>query len=163
MVFVALVMATISLLIGQVYADVKIDTVSKISERKVTVTLKNSGTEDRKVTVNYKEYIAGQVVTDVTTTVTVPAGKTKDVVFNALPESYVTHKVTTKDDSPKVETDEKEWTGTNPNATSVGGYSVPICESALLAPCIGITSTLAIATVATAICIRRIKHRKEKQ
>jgi len=54
-----------------------------------------------------------------------------------------------------------------PKAAPVGGTSVPIIASpdvfSLLAPYIGLTSTMLVATVATAICVKRVKHRKEKR
>jgi len=45
----------------------------------------------------------------------------------------------------------------------VGGIAVPIEKLSLLAPYIGLTSTIIIATVATVICFRRVKRRREKQ
>jgi hypothetical protein len=49
----------------------------------------------------------------------------------------------------------------------VGGYSVPIDipvhKFGLLAPYIGLASGILVATVATAIYVKRAKHRKEKQ
>lgn len=47
--------------------------------------------------------------------------------------------------------------------TGVGGIVIPIDKIALLAPYIGLASTIAVATVATAVYVRRVKHRKEKQ
>jgi hypothetical protein len=48
----------------------------------------------------------------------------------------------------------------------VGGtsfpISVPIDKSGLLAPYIGFASTIIVATVATAIYVKRVKRRKEK-
>jgi hypothetical protein len=55
----------------------------------------------------------------------------------------------------------KETGGTN--ATGVGGIIVPVDKFALLAPYIGLTSTIIVATVATVIYVKRVKHRKEKQ
>jgi hypothetical protein len=46
---------------------------------------------------------------------------------------------------------------------AVGGIVVPVDKSGLLAPYIGLASTILVATVATAICVRRVKRRKEKQ
>jgi hypothetical protein len=45
----------------------------------------------------------------------------------------------------------------------VGGYSVSIGKPALLAPYIALASTIVGATVATAIYLKRVKRRKEKQ
>lgn len=45
----------------------------------------------------------------------------------------------------------------------VGGIAVPIDKLGLLAPYIGLASTILVATVATAIYVKRVKHRKEKQ
>lgn len=49
----------------------------------------------------------------------------------------------------------------------VGGISVlisvPVDNTALLASYIGLTSTLAVTTVATAVYVKRVKRRKEKQ
>jgi hypothetical protein len=47
--------------------------------------------------------------------------------------------------------------------TSVGGFVVPVDELGLLAPYIGLASTVLIASVATAIYVKRVKNRKEKQ
>jgi len=56
------------------------------------------------------------------------------------------------------------WVGPIP---PVGGISVPIAVSvgntALLAPYIGLASTIIVATAATAIYVKRVKRRKEKQ
>lgn len=43
-----------------------------------------------------------------------------------------------------------------------GGIAVPVDKLSLLAPYIGLTSTIVVATAATAICIKRVKHGKEK-
>jgi len=45
----------------------------------------------------------------------------------------------------------------------VGGIVVAIDKFGLLAPYIGLSSTILVATVATAIYIKGVKHRKEKQ
>ena len=45
----------------------------------------------------------------------------------------------------------------------VGGIRVPVDKFGLLAPYIGLTSTIVVATVATAIYVKRVKRRKEKQ
>ena len=47
--------------------------------------------------------------------------------------------------------------------TTVGGVWVPVDKFGLLAPYIGLASTVLVATVATAIYIKRVKRRKEKQ
>lgn len=44
-----------------------------------------------------------------------------------------------------------------------GGIVVPVDKLGLLAPYIGAVSTILVATVATAVYIKRVKHRKEKQ
>jgi len=46
---------------------------------------------------------------------------------------------------------------------SVGGVVAPIDKLALLAPYIGLASAIVVATVAVAIYVKRVKHRKEKQ
>jgi len=46
---------------------------------------------------------------------------------------------------------------------SVGGIVVPVDKFGLLAPYIGLASTILVATVATAIYVKRVKPRKEKQ
>lgn len=43
----------------------------------------------------------------------------------------------------------------------VGGFSVPIGKP--VAPYVGLTSTILVATVATAVYAKRVMHRKEKQ
>jgi len=59
--------------------------------------------------------------------------------------------------------------GTPINATlahvcvPVGGISVPVDKFGLLTPYIGLTSTIMVATVATAIYVKHVKRRKEKQ
>jgi hypothetical protein len=45
---------------------------------------------------------------------------------------------------------------------SVGGILVPVDQFSLLAPYIGLVSTILVATVATTIYVKRVKHRKEK-
>ena len=45
----------------------------------------------------------------------------------------------------------------------VGGFVVPIDKLGLLAPYVGLASTILVATVATALYVKRVKHRKEKQ
>ncbi|MDH5770955.1 MAG: hypothetical protein OEZ25_06685, partial [Candidatus Bathyarchaeota archaeon] len=49
------------------------------------------------------------------------------------------------------------------NEKSVGGIWFPVNKLTLLAPYIGLASTMLVATVATAIYVKRVKHRKEKQ
>jgi hypothetical protein len=46
---------------------------------------------------------------------------------------------------------------------SVGGIMIAVDKLALLAPYIGLASTILVATAATAIYVKRVKHRKEKQ
>jgi len=50
-----------------------------------------------------------------------------------------------------------------PKDAAVGGVVVPVDKSGLLAPYIGLASTILVATVASAIYVKRVKHRKEKQ
>jgi len=45
----------------------------------------------------------------------------------------------------------------------VGGVWIPVDELALLAPYIALASTIIVATTATTIYIKRVKHRREKQ
>jgi hypothetical protein len=45
----------------------------------------------------------------------------------------------------------------------VGGVLIPIDKIAILAPYIGLTSTAVVATIATALYLKRIRHKKEKQ
>jgi hypothetical protein len=45
----------------------------------------------------------------------------------------------------------------------VGGIVIPVDKFALLAPYIGLTSTIIVATVATVIYVKRVKRGKEKQ
>jgi hypothetical protein len=52
---------------------------------------------------------------------------------------------------------EKEWVG------GVGGIVIPVDKFGLLAPYIGLASTVIVAAVATAIYVKRVKRRKEKQ
>jgi len=47
--------------------------------------------------------------------------------------------------------------------TSVGGIVVPVDKFGLLAPYFGLASTILVATVASAIYVKRVKRRKEKQ
>jgi len=50
------------------------------------------------------------------------------------------------------------------NLTSgVGGFVIPLDKFALLAPYIGLTSTVTVAAVATALYVKRVKRRREKQ
>lgn len=46
---------------------------------------------------------------------------------------------------------------------TVGGIVLPVDKLGLLAPYIGLASTIAVATVAAAIYVKRVKRRKEKQ
>jgi hypothetical protein len=57
------------------------------------------------------------------------------------------------------------WTGTKVAApqTRVGGVVVSVDKLGLLAPYIGLASTILVATVATAVYVKRVKRRKEKQ
>ena len=48
-----------------------------------------------------------------------------------------------------------------PGVGGVGGYIVPVDKLALLAPYIGLGSTILIATITTVIYIRRIKKREQ--
>ena len=45
----------------------------------------------------------------------------------------------------------------------VGGFTIPVDKFGLLAPYIGLASTILVATVATVVYVKRVKHRKEKQ
>jgi hypothetical protein len=47
----------------------------------------------------------------------------------------------------------------------VGGFSIviPVDKSALLSPYIGLYSTILVAAVATAVCVKRAKDGKEKR
>jgi hypothetical protein len=45
----------------------------------------------------------------------------------------------------------------------VGGFTIPVDKFGLLAPYIGLASTILVATVATAVYVKRVKRRKEKQ
>jgi hypothetical protein len=46
---------------------------------------------------------------------------------------------------------------------TVGGIVIPVDKFALLAPYIGLTSTVTVAAVATVVYVKRVKRRKEKQ
>jgi len=48
------------------------------------------------------------------------------------------------------------------NASAVGGVWVPVDKLGLLAPYIGLASTIVVATAATAIHVKRVKRRKER-
>jgi len=60
---------------------------------------------------------------------------------------------------------ERLWITGNITVTSpsVGGFSVPVDKIGLLAPYFGLASTILVATAATAIYVKRVKRRKEKQ
>jgi len=45
----------------------------------------------------------------------------------------------------------------------VGGISIPVDKFGLLAPYLGLASTIVAATVATVVYVKRVKRRKEKQ
>jgi len=47
-------------------------------------------------------------------------------------------------------------------ASAVGGISVPVDKFGLLAPYVGLTSTIFVAAVATAVYVKRVKRRREK-
>jgi hypothetical protein len=59
---------------------------------------------------------------------------------------------------------DSDWTfrtfGTIP---AVGGVVIPVDKFGLLAPYIGVASTILVATAATAIYVKRVKRRKKKQ
>jgi hypothetical protein len=46
---------------------------------------------------------------------------------------------------------------------SVGGFTVPVDKLSLLTPYVGLASTTLVAAVASAIYVKRVKRRKEKQ
>jgi hypothetical protein len=50
-----------------------------------------------------------------------------------------------------------------PPPSGVGGVFVPVDKFGLLAPYVGLASTILVATAATAIYVKRVKRRKEKQ
>jgi hypothetical protein len=52
---------------------------------------------------------------------------------------------------------------TGPGPGPVGGILIPVDKFGLLAPYIGLTSTILVATVATAVYVKRVKRKKEKQ
>lgn len=56
-----------------------------------------------------------------------------------------------------------ELEGMPSESQSVGGVITPVNKFGLLAPYIGLASTIAVATVAAAIYAKRVKCRKEKQ
>jgi hypothetical protein len=56
-----------------------------------------------------------------------------------------------------------DWDILSVSVGSVGGIVVPVDKFGLLAPYVGLASTTIIATVATALYVKRVKHRKEKQ
>jgi hypothetical protein len=62
-----------------------------------------------------------------------------------------------------VEARNYDYTTTTTPPSNVGGIVVPIDKLGLLAPYIGLASTILVTTVATAVCVKRVKHRKEKQ
>jgi hypothetical protein len=45
----------------------------------------------------------------------------------------------------------------------VGGFVIPVDKLGLLAPYIGLASTITVATAVVAVCIKRVRRRKEKQ
>ena len=55
------------------------------------------------------------------------------------------------------------WTLSMGGPPSVGGIVIPVDELGLLAPYIGLTSTVIASAVVAAIYVKRVKHRKEKQ
>jgi hypothetical protein len=48
-------------------------------------------------------------------------------------------------------------------SVSVGGIMIPVDKFGLLAPYIGLTSTIIVATIATATYAKHVKRRKEKE
>jgi hypothetical protein len=59
--------------------------------------------------------------------------------------------------------DNIDWSILNIDGDAVGGIVVPVDKLTLLAPYIGFASFSAVATVVTAVYVKRVKHRKEKQ
>jgi uncharacterized MnhB-related membrane protein len=50
-----------------------------------------------------------------------------------------------------------------PPRQGVGGIVLPVDKFALLAPYIGLTSTIVVASVVSVVYVKRVKRRKEKQ
>ncbi|MDH5779260.1 MAG: S8 family peptidase [Candidatus Bathyarchaeota archaeon] len=104
--------------------------------------------------------------------VTVASGATKTLTFGWCPTKIGTFKIKAKATIGNCEHDTSDNTredgyvaviGTGPCVVGVvGGYSIPVDKLALLAPYIGLASTIVVATVATVIYVKRVKHRKEK-
>jgi hypothetical protein len=60
-------------------------------------------------------------------------------------------------------TETANWKTQSSGPSSVGGIVIPVDKFGLLAPYITLASTTIIAAVATAVCIKCVKRRKEKQ
>jgi len=104
-----------------------------------------------------------------TKSVTVASGATKTLTFSWWPTKIGTYKIKAKAATGNCEPDtsdntrEDGWVaviGTGP-CVGVGGIMIPTDKLGLLAPYIGVASTILVATAATAIYVRRVKRREE--
>lgn len=128
------------------------------------ITVKNEGLETESFVV---EFYAGESLIDSTTVASLSPGSTQDLVFYWAPEcggagtyefEALVPPISFEDD-----TIDNFYVCTVDVSDSVGGVWVPADKPGLLAPYIGLASTILVATVATAVYVKRVKRRKEKQ
>jgi subtilisin family serine protease len=142
----------------------------------INVTLQNQGdfpgksrtevSENCSVSVFYSGNLIGtrsgvSLAPEATTTLTfawtasVPAGSYGiSAIASTVPLEFDTADNTLSDGTITVK---------SPPSPPVGGIEIPIDNLALLAPYIGLTSAILIATVATAAYVQHVRRRKEKQ
>jgi len=77
------------------------------------------------------------------------------------PRKSIEFKVKATDNASQVKTEKIQNPRIPEEELAVGGFVVPVDKFALLAPYIGLASTILVATVATIIYIRRIKKREK--
>jgi hypothetical protein len=97
---------------------------------------------------------------DNTPTIITPYPQNATHTYTKIGEYNVTLTVTALEALPENDT---YWETIDVVGGPVGGIAVPVGEFGLLGPYIGLTSTLAIAAVTTAACIKRVKRGKEKR
>ena len=166
---VAFVLVIMTQIIGCVYADVKIVSIQiedkGMINEKVTVTVENTGKVTREVDVRLYERtstINPWTETDNVLGFSVAAGQKANISLQDTPGAKY-KKVTTEDDAKQTDSRVTSDGGDHWKTEAVGGVWVPVDKFGLLAPYIGLASTILVATAATAIYVKRVKRRKEKQ
>jgi hypothetical protein len=164
------VLVVVTRLFGCVYASTQV-TITKVIEHNtgtVDVTVKNTRTVD--VTVNVSSWVNGHIDNEngqggsAKLDVDASSSATQrglNTVVEGANDQWVTVRDSYGDYAIMYNTN-NNWTFTTNGTSSVGGNVVPVDKLALLAPYVGLASTTIIAAIATAVCVKRVKRRKEK-